>query len=94
MTKRQLAQRLRKTRQELDECAEWIERLAVELDADPKPEMTLVGITEAAQLAGLQYRTFQQRYTRGTAPTPLAVLACGPVWDAAHIEAWAKKVAA
>ena len=90
MTKKQLAARLRRVRQELDECAEWVERLAAEVD-EPEPELRLVGITEAAQLAGLQYRTFQQRYTRGTAPTPLAVLACGPVWDAVHIEQWTKK---
>jgi len=93
MTRKQLAARLRAVRRELDECAEWVERLAGEVD-EPEPELRLVGITEAAQLAGLPYRTFQQRYTRGTAPPPLAVLACGPVWDAADIRRERKTVAA
>lgn len=93
MTNKQLAARLRKVRQELDECAEWVERLAAEVD-EPEAEVALVGMTEAAALAGLQYRTFQQRYTRGTAPAPLAVLANGPVWDAAHIKRWSRKTVA
>lgn len=93
MTKKQLAARLRKVRQELDECAEWVERLATELD-EPESTLTLVGMTEAAALAGMQYRTFQQRYTRKSTPAPLAVLANGPVWDAAHIKRWAQKAVA
>ena len=94
MTKKQLAARLRTVRRELDECAEWVERLAAEVDAEPESEMTLVGLQEAAALSGLPYRTFQQRYNRGTVPPPLAVLACGPIWDAADIKRERKAVAA
>jgi predicted DNA-binding transcriptional regulator AlpA len=93
MTKRQVAQRLQQVRRELDECAEWVDRLAAEVD-EPDIEMTLVGLQEAAAMSGLPYKTFQQRYNRGNAPTPLALLACGPVWDAAEIKGWARKAVA
>ena len=94
MTKKQLATRLRKVRRELDECAEWVERLAAEVDVEPAPEVELLGMSEAAEASGLQYRTFQQRYTRGTAPAPIAMLACGPIWARDDIVRWAKRAAA
>jgi predicted DNA-binding transcriptional regulator AlpA len=93
MTKKQLSARLRKVRRELDECSEWIERLADDVDTPTTGKVALLGMTEAAEVSGLQYRTFQQRYTRGTTPTPVAVLACGPIWARADIERWAKRAA-
>jgi len=93
MTKKQLSARLRRVRRELDECAEWIERLADDVETPTVGTVTLLGVKEAAELSGLPYRTFQQRYTRGTTPTPLAVLSCGPIWSREQITRWARRAA-
>lgn len=93
MTKKQLSARLRKVRRELDECSEWIERLADDVDTPTSGTVKLLGMKEAAEASSLPYSAFQQRYTRGTTPTPIAVLACGPIWDRADIVRWAKRAA-
>ncbi len=93
MTKKQLAARLRKMRRELDECAGWLEELAEDLDTPTVGRVQVVGLTEAAAIADLPYKTFAMRVRRDAVPAPLAVLANGPVWDRVDIERWAKRAA-
>lgn len=50
--------------------------------------MTLYGITELARVTGHKAGTLRQWHARGKLPTPLAVLAMGPVWGGKEIEEW------
>lgn len=51
----------------------------------------IVGLAEAAEIAGVQRSHFRVMRTRGQVPEPQVVLACGPIWKRSVIEKWAKK---
>lgn len=82
MTTREVATKMRKLRAEMDECAEWYDRIANEVEAvKPLPaEIQLVGMHEAAELLGVLYNTLAMQRSRGAFIEPLAKLRCGPVW--------------
>lgn len=83
-----VAARLRRIRQELDECAEQIDRLAVAVEAPV--EAPLVGLFEASAITGIARPALRQMRTRDKLPRPLAELASGPVWRRVDIEHWAR----
>jgi predicted DNA-binding transcriptional regulator AlpA len=87
-----LAKKLVSLQRELDECAEWLGRIA---KAVPEPEqLALVGASEAATLLGVKANTIQQWRKRGILPEPVAKLACGPIWREQDIKQWAARRAA
>lgn len=56
------------------------------------PELRVVGIQEAAHMAGIRPATLSNYMRRNQAnvPEPDAFLACGPVWRTERIERWCK----
>ena len=54
--------------------------------------MKLAGITEIAELASISRSAVSNWIKRDPSfPRPLAVLACGPIWDKADVETWLLK---
>ena len=54
--------------------------------------MKLAGITEVAELASISRSAVSNWIKRDPSfPRPLAVLACGPIWDKADVETWLLK---
>ena len=51
----------------------------------------IVGVAEAAEIAGIARSHFRVLRTRGQVPEPQVVLACGPIWKRSVIERWVKK---
>lgn len=85
------AKRLRKIRRELDEAAEWVERLAADLEAQTSSTaLDLVGQAEIAAMTKTNRSTVGVWVARGKLPAPVAKLACGTIWLRADIERWAK----
>jgi hypothetical protein len=51
--------------------------------------VTLVGLEELSELFGIsEYQTGPLEVAHGRFPAPLDVLAQGPIWERAAIEAW------
>jgi predicted site-specific integrase-resolvase len=50
--------------------------------------LTIVGLTELADLLGQNRDTVRQWYHRGKLPPADCVLAAGPVWRVSTIERW------
>lgn len=51
----------------------------------------IVGVKEAADMAGLPRSHFRTLRSRGQVPEPQVVLACGPIWKRSIIEKWVKE---
>ena len=83
------AEKLRRIRRELDECAEQLERLATASEQAIDAEEPLVGLVEASEVTGVARGTLRVMRVRGQLPTPTAELASGPVWRRVDIEQWA-----
>jgi hypothetical protein len=86
-----LAKRLREARRELDEVAEYLERIATDISETTPVELELVGQAEAAALLGITSNTFAVYVSRGLVPEPVARLACGRVWLRSQIAAWDRR---
>jgi hypothetical protein len=84
-----VAERLRRVRVELDECAEQLERLASASERTITADDSLVGLVEASELTGIGRQNLRQMRVRGKLPRPMAELAAGPVWLREDIEDWA-----
>jgi hypothetical protein len=48
----------------------------------------IVGVAEAAAMAGMSRNHFAVLRTRGQVPEPQVVLAMGPIWKRSVIERW------
>lgn len=53
-------------------------------------ETPIVGVAEAAAMAGITRNHFAVIRKRGQVPEPQVVLACGPIWKRSVIERWIK----
>jgi hypothetical protein len=82
------AEKLRRIRRELDECAEQIDRLAAAVEVPV--EAQLVGLAEASEITGIARGALRVMRSRGKLPIPTAELAAGPVWRRVDIEHWFK----
>jgi len=82
------AEKLRRIRRELDECAEQLDRLATAVE-EPV-EAPLVGLVEASALTGIERGLLRSMRSRNKLPVPIAELASGPVWRRVDIERWNK----
>ena len=51
----------------------------------------LMGLTEIARLLGVSRQRVHQLSKADGFPEPAAVLAAGPVWETATVEAWARE---
>lgn len=89
------ADRLRKARQELDECAAWLDRITRDVEsAEAETTMpSIVGPSEAAEILGINADAFTKRRIRGTLPEPIAELGCGTIWMRRDIERMAEVAA-
>ena len=88
------AERLRSMRQELDQMAEWMERIAVDLEStDTDPDLVLLGVTEVAAFLGITPASVTKNRQRGVFAEPFVVLACGPIWRRSDIEQWRARAA-
>jgi len=76
---------LSRARRELREMDEALERLERAVDT------RLMGYPEVARVTGLGRDALRQRVARGLLPTPLDVIAAGPIWFAADIEQWLER---
>lgn len=96
MNTKRVAAQLQRARRELDEAAEWLDRIASEVLASETPPaaVELLGSRELADYLGLQPGTIVKYRQRGTLPEPVAVLACGPIWLKQDVERWASQRAA
>lgn len=74
-----------RAQRELREMIEALERLEKGVDT------RLMGYPEVAQVTGLGRDALRQRVARGLLPTPIDVIAAGPIWFAADIEDWVER---
>ena len=88
-----LARRLDGLRRELDECAEWLGRIAKDVEPG-EHELQLGGVTEIAAMLGVKTDTIQKWRARGIMPEPVAQLSCGAIWLTKDVEQWAARRAA
>ena len=80
-TVKSLAERLDEARRELDQCAEWLARIADDTRAIEAGDIPpVVGIREGAALMGISPDAFRKRHERGLIPMPAFNLATGPIW--------------
>jgi predicted DNA-binding transcriptional regulator AlpA len=90
-----VAKRVQRIRRELDECGEQLERLSRDLDGvEVDDKLSLVGLTEITEMTGASYTNVKAWHRRGQLPDPVAVLACGPIWQTREIKRWMKRRAA
>lgn len=83
------AEALRQVRRELDAAAEYIERLADEVEATGTGRVPpLVGVSEIAEITGMSPAAIKMRKRRRRLPSPVAELAMGAIWLRADIEHW------
>ena len=87
---KKLAQRLDRARRELDECAETLARIARDVETIDRTKPDLVGQKEIAAMAKMNPSTLGVYISRGKLPEPVAVLACGRIWNRADIASWIK----
>jgi predicted DNA-binding transcriptional regulator AlpA len=50
--------------------------------------LPILGVKEAAELAGITRGHFRVLRNRGQVPEPQVMLACGPIWKRSVIERW------
>jgi len=79
-------------REQADEIGRLARALAerVESAEAERPALRLAGSKEAATILGVTDSLFATFRRRKQVPTPVAELACGPIWLADDLEAWAR----
>lgn len=76
---------LSRAQRELRELLEALERLERAVDT------RLMGYQEVARVTGIGRAALRKRHERGLLPTPIDVIAAGPIWFAADIEDWLER---
>jgi hypothetical protein len=74
-------------RKDLTKAMRLLEDIEREVVVYMDGDLDLVGLTEAAEVLGVTPGTISSRRSRGTFPTPVADLKCGPIWHRSDIEA-------
>jgi len=54
-------------------------------------EIELLGLKELATASGRDTRFIQKYRDRGLLPEPVAILACGAIWERSQVEAFIQK---